>query len=121
MTRTLKRVWTERSCGDPHGDVRPGARDVGRTAPGSVGRFRRAVEMPLMPGRQDECWVGGWVRVDAVLDVVIPTRGRVGLVMRCLERLAEQPQPERLHVIVVDDGSEDTTLATLDAYRPPMR
>lgn len=57
--------------------------------------------------------------MDAVLDVVIPTRDRVDLLMRCLHRLAEQPRPEHLHVIVVDDGSRDATLATLDAYRPP--
>lgn len=49
------------------------------------------------------------------VDVVIPTRDRATLVMRAIDSVLAQSKAAR-QIIVVDDGSEDDTLARLKTY-----
>ncbi len=50
--------------------------------------------------------------------VIIPTRNRSGLLRRCLEALANQTaRPGTFDVMVVDNGSSDDTMMTLEAAR----
>lgn len=51
------------------------------------------------------------------LSVVIATRNRRELLLRCLESLAAQTvDPARFEVIVADDGSEDGTAAAVESH-----
>ena len=53
--------------------------------------------------------------------VLIPTYNRCATVITCLEHLEAQTcGPERLEVIIVDDGSSDDTVATVSARRSPF-
>lgn len=51
--------------------------------------------------------------------VVIATRNRAALLEKCLASLAEGPADERYEIIVVDNGSTDSTVAVVD--RATMR
>src|SRR5215211_7335917 len=50
--------------------------------------------------------------------IVIPVHNRAAITRQCLDALLAEPEDgiER-QVIVVDDGSTDTTLSLLDTYR----
>lgn len=52
--------------------------------------------------------------------IVIPVHGRAGLTARCLDALLATPDPDRLEIIVVDDGSPDHTTEVLDGYGPAI-
>jgi len=51
--------------------------------------------------------------------VVIPTFRRPDTLLRVLEALGRQTAPPEFEVVVVDDGSEDSTAERLRAYRAP--
>jgi len=56
--------------------------------------------------------------VSGLLSVVIPTYRRPDALTRVLDALGRQAQPPPFEVVVIDDGSGDGTLATLEALRP---
>jgi len=53
-----------------------------------------------------------------LFSVVIPTYRRPEVLLRVLEALARQIDPPSFEVVVIDDGSDDGTVARLGAYHP---
>lgn len=64
-------------------------------------------------------------KTDLAVSVVVPTKGRDDLLMRCLDSLALQDMPlEEYEVLVVDDGHDDRTKDAVERWMeisPPMK
>src|SRR5687768_9263299 len=55
------------------------------------------------------------------ISVVVPAFNAARTLPACLDTLIRQEVGEPYEVIVVDDGSTDTTLAVAASYGPPVR
>ena len=52
------------------------------------------------------------------MTVVVPTRNRPERLAQCLEALSQLDYPaDRLQVVIVDDGSEESPRALVDRFR----